>query len=234
MATRQSIGRSDLTPAERAVAGEPGDLISEAPVPERVRSRAVMVSLRLDRRTFDALSSIAENRGRTFSDTAREALRAFVEGPSDRSNRPPETTAEKVSVKASEAGATYSPSGQGVKAQTWTDDELERALARYEDACRAANMRSSAWRSYVDYARRFVAWRKGAYRPRGASRSGRPVPASAVTTAELRAQASRYARDVELAGRERPTFETYFRHAMFFVRWLDGEFEPGSRLSGLR
>jgi hypothetical protein len=27
------------------------------------------------------------------------------------------------------------------------------------------------------------------------------------------------------------TVDTYERHALFFVRWLSGEFVPGSRLS---
>ena len=95
-------------------------------------------------------------------------------------------------------------------------------------------MRDSAWRSYLDYARRFLAWRTGDYRPRGTPASGRPVPVRAVTTGDLRKQATAYAKDVQAAGRERPTVETYFRHAMFFVRWLDGNFEPGARLTSLR
>jgi hypothetical protein len=39
---------------------------------------------------------------------------------------------------------------------------------------------------------------------------------------------------VQAAGREQPTVETYLRHAMFFIRWLEGAFQPGARLQGLR
>ena len=190
----------------------PGDLVSEEAVPARPRSSTVMLSLRIERPTFDELSRIAERRGRSLSETAREALRAYVEGPSQ----------------------DRTPSGQDPAVKAWTDAELERALARYQDACRSARMRDSAWHSYLDYARRFLAWRRGDYRPRGIAPSGRPVPVRAVTTGDLRNQATAYAKDVEAAGRERPTVDTYFRHAMFFVRWLDGDFEPGARLTSLR
>ena len=92
-------------------------------------------------------------------------------------------------------------------------------------------MKENAVRSYWDYARRFLAWRKGEYRPRDTDSSGRPVPAAAATTADLRTQAETYARTVEAAGRAQATVDTYRRHAMFFVRWLEGEFVPGSRLT---
>jgi hypothetical protein len=50
----------------------------------------------------------------------------------------------------------------------------------------------------------------------------------------LREQAKEYARLVEAAGREQSTVDTYYSHAMFFIRWLEGDFEPGARLRGLR
>jgi hypothetical protein len=86
----------------------------------------------------------------------------------------------------------------------------------------------------VDYARRFLAWRVGDYHPRGVGLGDRPVPRAAVSTADLRRQADQYAHLVEAAGREQPTVDTYLRHARFFIRWLDGEFQPGARLHGLR
>ncbi len=95
-------------------------------------------------------------------------------------------------------------------------------------------MRDTAWRSYVDYARRFVAWRTGDYQPRGVDPGDRPVPRAAASTADLAHQAAAYAQQVQAAGRAQPTVDTYYRHAMFFIRWLAGDFQPGGRLRGLR
>jgi hypothetical protein len=117
---------------------------------------------------------------------------------------------------------------------SWDDAELQVELQRWEAACRRAQMREKAWRSYVDYARRFLDWRTGDYWPRGVPVGDRPVGREAASTSQLREQAQRYARQVEAAGRERSTVETYYRHAMFFIRWLEGDFEPGARLRGLR
>ena len=127
--------------------------------------------------------------------------------------------------QASEAPASYGPRGE-----SWTDDELLFALARYEDACRRAGMRPNAIHSYWDYARRFLAWRSGEYRPRGAPGKGRPVPTGSVTASELEAQVGAYASTIDGAGRAPTTVDTYHRHAMFFVRWLTGDFDPGGRL----
>jgi predicted nucleic acid-binding protein len=112
----------------------------------------------------------------------------------------------------------------------WDDGELLERLARYEDACRDAGMRPNAIHSYWDYARRFLAWRIGEYRPRGTTSDGRPVPGGPVTTEDLERQAAAYASAIEAAGREQTTVDTYHRHAMFFIRWLRGEFQPGRRL----
>jgi hypothetical protein len=237
MAIRRARARRDLAPDEMKVVGMPGDLVSEAAVAARPRSSSVMVSLRVDRPTFDELSRIAETRGKTFSETAREAIRAYVDSlGQDRSYRLLEAIAEQVGLKVHEVDRAYhsTPGSKRSPLTAWTDRELEQALDRYEAACRAADMRDSAWRSYLDYARRFLAWRTGDYRPRGAARSGRPIPAAPATTVDLGHQATAYARDVEAAGRAVPTVDTYYRHAMFFVRWLDGDFEPGARLTRLR
>jgi predicted nucleic acid-binding protein len=112
----------------------------------------------------------------------------------------------------------------------WDDDELSARLAKYEDACREAGMRPNAIHSYWDYARRFLAWRAGEYRPRGSTGTGRPVPAHPATTEDLERQAAAYATAIEAAGREQATVDTYHRHAMFFIRWLRGDFQPGRRL----
>jgi predicted nucleic acid-binding protein len=112
----------------------------------------------------------------------------------------------------------------------WDDNDLATALAAYERASQEAGMRPNAVHSYWDYARRFLAWRSGEYRPRGAAAAGRPVPFGAVTAEQLATQATQYARAIEAAGRQAPTVDTYHRHAMFFVRWLVGDFTPGGRL----
>jgi len=112
----------------------------------------------------------------------------------------------------------------------WDDADLAEELARYEQAGKASGMRPNALHSYWDYARRFLAWRTGDYRPRGVAPHGRPVPPGPATAHELHRQAAAYAADIERAGREPATIDTYHRHAMFFVRWLQGEFQPGGRL----
>ena len=112
---------------------------------------------------------------------------------------------------------------------TVTEDLFE-ALGRYEQACIDAGMRQNAIHSHVDYAGRFLRWRTGEYRPRGATGTSRTRTGGSVTTAELADDAKAYALDVEAAGREQPTIDTYYRHAMFFVRWLRSEFIPGARL----
>jgi predicted nucleic acid-binding protein len=115
-------------------------------------------------------------------------------------------------------------------ARTWNEKDLRDELERYRETCSAAGMRPSAVHSYWDHARRFLAWRTGDYRPRGVAGEGRPVPRGQVTVEELSAQANAYAADIERAGREPTTIDTYHRHAMFFVRWLRGDFRPGDRL----
>ena len=113
----------------------------------------------------------------------------------------------------------------------WDDADLSARLAGYEDACRSAGMRPNAIHSYWDYARRFLAWRVGEYQPRGTLNSARPVPEGPATAEDLEQQAATYARAIERAGREPATVDTYFRHAMFFIRWLRGDFQPGRRLT---
>ena len=115
----------------------------------------------------------------------------------------------------------------------WNDVQLREALEQYERSCRQAGMRPNAVHSYWDHARRFLDWREGTYRPRGTAGAGRPVPVRAVEVDDLPGEASAYAATIAAAGRGATTVDTYHRHAMFFVRWLDGEFEPGRRLPRL-
>lgn len=120
--------------------------------------------------------------------------------------------------------------GYGATWGSWEDADLAAELGYYDGACRDAGMRPNAIHSYWDYARRFLDWRQGAYRPRGSSETGRPVPEGIVGAAELEIQAAAYARALGLAGLEAVTVDTYHRHAMFFIRWLRGDFKPGGRL----
>ena len=73
------IARPELTRAENLVVGRPGDLVDEDRVPARPKASNVMFSLRVDRKTFEALSDLAEQRGRRFSDVARDALHTYVD-----------------------------------------------------------------------------------------------------------------------------------------------------------
>ena len=112
----------------------------------------------------------------------------------------------------------------------WDDGELTEKLAQYEQVSIDSGMTPNAVHSYWDYARRFLAWRTGDYTPRGMPTGGRPVARTSASVDELEAQARAYAQAVEAAGREQASIDTYYRHAMFFVRWLGGDFQPGSRL----
>ncbi len=113
---------------------------------------------------------------------------------------------------------------------SWTNDELLDALARYEAVCRKNGMTGKATFSYRDYARRFLAWRVGDYRPTDAMDPG-PVPRTGpATVASLTSDSKEYVADVEAAGKSQATIDTYLRHASFFIRWLDGKFMPGGRL----
>ena len=100
------MARTDLTPSEGAVIGHPGDLVDEDRVPARPKSSTVMFSLRVDRQTFEALSDIAEERGRRFSDVARDALHVYVDRPTDAASyRLLEAIAAKVGVQTAERDA---------------------------------------------------------------------------------------------------------------------------------
>lgn len=129
--------------------------------------------------------------------------------------------------QVSESPASYGSSSRGAP---WTDEGLLVALARYEDACKAAGMRPNAIHSYWDYARRFLAWRTGDYHPRGVPGNGRPVPADPVDVSALIAQLAAYVGALRAARLELVTVSTYERHAAFFIRWLDGTFRPGGRV----
>ena len=51
---------------------------------------------------------------------------------------------------------------------TWTATQLREARNRFEQEHIDAELRPNSVRSYVDGAGRFLRWRVGEYRPRGA------------------------------------------------------------------
>lgn len=113
---------------------------------------------------------------------------------------------------------------------SWTNDELFERLARYEEVGRSNGMRPKAIHSYWDYAQRFLKWRIGLYRPTGAQGPGPVRRTGHASVADLTTDMKEYAADVEAAGKAQDTIDTYYRHANFFVRWLDGKFVPGATL----
>lgn len=114
----------------------------------------------------------------------------------------------------------------------WTNEELFDALGRYEQDCISAGMRPKSVQSYLDYARRFLKWRVGDYRPRDAADVRSEPATGSASTADLADEATAYARELQEAGLQTSAIKTYYRHAMFFVRWLGDDFVPGGRLTG--
>lgn len=107
---------------------------------------------------------------------------------------------------------------------TWTDEELMREVDRFERELEAANLLPNSVRSYVDYARRFLRWRVGDYRPRGAVGPERARTRKPVTAKDLRRDVTAYEHDLRAAGRQPAAVHTYVDHAARFIRWLDGNF----------
>ena len=53
------------------------------------------------------------------------------------------------------------------RGKSWTADELDRELKRFEQELRAAGLRPNSVHTYVDRSERFVRWLRGDYHPRG-------------------------------------------------------------------
>lgn len=128
-------------------------------------------------------------------------------------------------VSAREAGGVYQGSGS-----VWTSDELFSELKRYERECETAGLQPKSVFSYVDYGRRFARWRVGDYRPRQATGPERRPTRGPATVADLKLDLSAYEQELRGAGLRPNAVNTYVIHASQFIRWLDGDFEPGSRL----
>lgn len=54
--------------------------------------------------------------------------------------------------------------------QSWTIDELQRELDRFEHELRAAELAEASVRTYADRSRTFVRWLAGEYTPKGPNR----------------------------------------------------------------
>lgn len=155
-----------------------------------------------------------------------------AEVPADRPDEPPD---DGVSPDASAAEVVpETPStGTGQPADAITgssSDELFEELKRYERECEAAGLRPNSVFSYVDYARRFLSWRVGDYRPRQATGPERRPSRGPATVDDLMTDLKAYELDLRAASLQPNAVHTYLTHARQFIRWLDGRFRPGSRL----
>ncbi len=112
----------------------------------------------------------------------------------------------------------------------WTNDQLLDALNRYQREAEAAGLRPSSVRSYVDFSRLFLRWRAGDYRPRDASGPARQRSSAPVTAEELATELEAYGAELRAAHLRPRAVQTYLDHSSQFVRWLDGQFVPGSHL----
>jgi hypothetical protein len=54
-----------------------------------------------------------------------------------------------------------------MEAEHYTTDDLRRELARFERELRAARLKESSIRTYVDRSALFLKWLDGEYHPRG-------------------------------------------------------------------
>ena len=115
---------------------------------------------------------------------------------------------------------------------TWTPTELLDALGRFERELQDARLLPNSIRSYVDYARRFLRWRAGDYRPRDAVGPAHHPSRAAATSEDLRVDLLGYERELRAAGRQPAAVTTYVDHASRFVRWLDGLFVTGGPRAG--
>jgi hypothetical protein len=110
----------------------------------------------------------------------------------------------------------------------WTDRELRAELARYEEDLVRGGLGPYAVRGYVDHARRFLRWRMGDYRPRGAS-SARRIESSMASTDidRLTSDLAEYQAALLAAGLQRPAVYTYLDQSQRFLHWLAGSYAPG-------
>lgn len=52
-------------------------------------------------------------------------------------------------------------------AKSWTADDLDRELKRFEDELKTAGLRPNSVQTYVERSERFIRWLRGEYHPSG-------------------------------------------------------------------
>jgi hypothetical protein len=121
-------------------------------------------------------------------------------------------------------------SDDGGQRRRWSRDDLMADLEVYEEACLRSGMKPISVHSYVDYATRYVKWLFGEYRPRNSGSTTSTAREDPFSVSELFDHAKAFKEELKAAGLRPAAIETYYRHAMFFIRWLGGDFNPGGRL----
>ena len=111
----------------------------------------------------------------------------------------------------------------------WTNDDLLRALGRYEDELAEAGLEPVSIESFVGYSRRFLRWRGGDYRPRSAVGPGRQPTKGSVDLNGLGADLIDYEVELRTAKLQPLAVQTYIDQASRFVRWLGGTYTPRTR-----
>ena len=105
MATEPRESFDHLSPQEREIVGDPADYDWESAIElpaRRRRSETAQFSLRVERDIQDALARIAQEQGMSFSEAARDALRAYV-------GRRPRTLFIELSAGSGSAPVVRSP-----------------------------------------------------------------------------------------------------------------------------
>lgn len=125
------------------------------------------------------------------------------------------------------AAGVYMPAhGPGVDAREATPRVMGAALAAFLDG----HADLTTWRDPV--AGSWLEMELSTPSPRSAPAPSRERQVSASAVAEVRDALQRYRAQVEAASIADNTKKTYLDHAERFVRWLDGDFLPGSRRGG--
>lgn len=120
----------------------------------------------------------------------------------------------------------------------WSESELWEALKRFLRELADAELLPLTLRSYEDYIGRFLRWREGDYRPRGAVGPGPKRRLGRATTESLRSDHGAYEDDLRRGGLQPAAIATYVGHPARFIAWLEGRFKTAgphqrARASGL-
>lgn len=110
---------------------------------------------------------------------------------------------------------------------TWDQARLEKELQRFEEELKAVKLAPFTLATYMDNTRRFLRWRVGEYVPKN-GRRGQRGAAGQVGPETLAAELAVYRTELHLARLARVTIQTYLDHPARFLRWLVGDYRPGS------